>query len=36
VFLFPVWDDAEPGLEMVNSAQPTKVREITKGAAEAL
>jgi len=36
VFLFPVWDEAQPKPEMVNSAQTTKVRETTKVAAEAL
>ncbi|MGA2687245.1 MAG: CsbD family protein [Candidatus Korobacteraceae bacterium] len=36
MFLFPVWDEAQPKPEMVNSAQTTKVREITKVAAEAL
>jgi uncharacterized protein YjbJ (UPF0337 family) len=34
VFLFPVWDEAERGPEMVNSAQTSNSREITKVAAE--
>jgi uncharacterized protein YjbJ (UPF0337 family) len=35
VFLAPVWDEAEPRPEMVNSAQTSNSREITKVAAEA-
>jgi uncharacterized protein YjbJ (UPF0337 family) len=34
VYLFPVWDGVEPKPEMVNSAQTSNGREITKVVAE--